>query len=434
MAQEPARMSRARAPAPGTPRSAARAVRAFAAGALALGLAGCSALPPVEMLVPPGQDKMVDEQTRKNHFTESAQTFYEGGRYNQAAEQWIKVLEIEPGSQKAKWGLAKSYAMIGTPTSLREAEKLYIEIFPQSFVHPTRGDIKFEVERDLAQVYVDLAEWLDRAMSQNKERLEKSKTPDPALQAAVVDQRTRRDEYLRKAIPLYDSVLAKSPENPYALGGLAKAYLVLGDDRTGIEYAKRYIALSHKNQEQWTAQLRALEKRMGKATDLERDFFLGRVRGAKDKEVGMRLLVGSTMIRDGRYDEAVEQYTWVLRLEPSKAAAYAERGQAFAMSGKYRRAVRDLEEYMKITDPVKHNEARVSAFELLEKYRVIAAGEPKIDTEDIAPYKVPPDPVYAPVEVIDDTPPPPPEPAEPKKRRRGGAPAPTGACGGGKCS
>jgi tetratricopeptide (TPR) repeat protein len=420
----------ARDPVP--PPAAGRTRRAALAAALALALPGCSALPPVEMLVPPGQDKVVDDQTRKAHYTESAQTFYEGGRYHQAAEQWLKVLELEPDSQKAKWGLAKSYAMIGTPTSLREAEKKYVEILPQQFVHPVRGDIKFEVERDLAQVYLDLAEWLDRAMVANRERLEKSKTPDPEIERLIVDQRTRRDQYLRQAIPLYDSVLAKSPENPYALGGLAKAYLTLGDDRTGIEYAKRYIALSHKNQEQWTAQLRALEKRMGKATDLERDFFLGRVRGAKEKEVGMRLLVGSTMIRDARYEEAVEQYTWVLRLDPSKPAAYAERGQAFAMSGKYRRAVRDLEEYMKVTDPVKHNEARISAFELLEKYRVIAAGEPRIDTEDVAPYKSPPDPIYAPVEVVDDTPPPPPPP-EPKKRR-GGAPSPTGACGSGKCS
>jgi tetratricopeptide (TPR) repeat protein len=342
------------------------------------------------------------------------------------------VLELEPGSQKANWGLAKSYAMIGTPTSLREAEKKYVEILPQQFIHPTRGDIKFEVERDLAQVYLDLAEWLDRAYVANKEKLDKSKTPDPALQTAIVDQRKRRDEYLRAAIPLYVSVLAKSPENPYALGGLAKANLTLGDDRTGIDYALRYIALSHKNQEQWTAQLRALEKRMGKATDLERDFFLGRVRGAKEKEVGVRLLVGSTMIRDARYPEAVEQYTWVLRLDPAKPAAYAERGQAFAMSGQYRRAVRDLEEYMKVTDPVKHNDSRVSAFELLEKYRVIAAGEPKINTEDIAPYKSPPDPIYAPVEVVDDTPaaPPPPEP----KKRRGGVPSPGGSCGSGKCS
>jgi tetratricopeptide (TPR) repeat protein len=204
------------------------------------------------------------------------------------------------------------------------------------------------IERDLAQVYVDLAEWLDRAMAANRQKLEQAKTPDPALERMLVDQRTKRDEYLRQALPLFQSVLAKSPENPYALGGLAKANLSLGDDQTGIEYAKRYIALSHRNQEEWNAQLRKLERTMGKATEPERDFFLGKIRGAKDKEVGMRLLVGSVMIRDARYLEAVEQYTEVLRLDPARPAAYAERGRRSRWR-QYRRAVRDRE-YMKITD------------------------------------------------------------------------------------
>jgi tetratricopeptide (TPR) repeat protein len=420
----------ARIPAPSRSRGAPRA----AIAALALGLLGCnSVLPPIESLVPPGTDKKIDDATRKAHYTESAQTFYDGGRYDQAAGQWRRVLELEPGNQKAKWGLAKSYAMIGTPQALREAEKGFLELLPLPFVHPTRGDIKFELERDLAEVYLGLAEWHDRARAANQRKLDDPKAPrDSGLDRAVIEQRAKRDDYLRKALPLYDSVLVKSPENPYALAGLSKAHLTLGDDRTGIEYAKRYIALSHRNQEEWNAELRKLEKTMGKATDMERDFFLGKIRGAKDKEVGMRLLVGSVMIRDARYLEAVEQYTEVLRLDAARPAAYAERGQAYAMAGQYRRAVRDLEEYMKITDPVKHNEARVSAFELLEKYRVIAAGEPKIETEDIPPYAAP-TPLYRPIEVPDDVPPAPPPPPEPERGRRR-SPAPGNACGGGKCS
>lgn len=90
--------------------------------ASAPGLGGCAqamgAMPAL-----PGSaaaEEVEDDQARKAHFEEAAQTYYDGGRYEQAVMQWRKVLAIEPDRPKANWGLAKSLAMVGTPQSLRE--------------------------------------------------------------------------------------------------------------------------------------------------------------------------------------------------------------------------------------------------------------------------------------------------------------------------
>lgn len=350
--------------------------RVLAVAAAAFLACGCEG-----MLAP--QEKKEDEKTRKAHFEENAQTYYDGGRYEDAALQWRKVLEIEPSSQKATWGLAKSWAMAGSPESLRRAEGLYFESvkdFPASplldhpFVHPTRGDIHFEIERDAAQVCVDLADWLEKAIKANEARISAGKATDSGLIDLVRRQREKRNDYLRRSIPLFESVLRKSPENPYALAGLAKANLLMGDEDHGIAYARRYIDISMVSQRRWQGELDDIVKKQGAATDEERELIGSRIRGAKEKEIGMRLLVASVLMRRKQWNEAAGEYTRVLELDPARPAAYAERAQAWALVGDYKKAVLDLEAFLKITDPIKQRDARINAAELLERYRLILAG------------------------------------------------------------
>ncbi len=319
------------------------------------------------------QEKKEDEKTRLAHFEENAQTYYDGGKYEDAVVQWRKVLEIEPRRQKARWGLAKSLAMIDNPQSLRQAEEMYDELLKESFVHPTRGDIKFEVERDAAQVYVDLADWIEKAMRANEARMAAGKG-DPRLPEIVAKQRAAHDEYLRKAIPLFEQVLSESKDNPYALAGLAKANLMMGDEDQGIAYGHRYVEISVQSVAGWKRELDDIVKQNGVATDDEKRIFFQRIHGAEEKEVGMRLLIASVLMRKRRYPEASDEYTRVLEIDPARPAAYAERAQAYALSGEYRKAVMDLEEFLKITDPVKQREARINAAQLLETYRKILAG------------------------------------------------------------
>ena len=314
-----------------------------------------------------------DDEARKKHYEESAQTYYEHGEYRRAVDQWKKVLELAPGDQKAMWGLAKSHAMVGTPQSLREAEVIYLKIIDLDWSHPTRGNIKFEVERDLAQVYVDLAEWFQKGIHADEEQLSEGKADKAAVQAHMQRSIASRNELLQKAIPLYEDVLQKSENNPYALAGLAEAHLLVGQDMKGVEYGLRYVSLSEESQRNWKAELDGFTKMNGDATTQQREYFAKKIRGAREKELKMRLLIASVLMRNGRASEAIVQYDAVIAKDAARPAAYVERAQAYAKGGNYRKAILDLEKYLQITDPVLQREARISAAELLDTYRIAAA-------------------------------------------------------------
>ena len=104
-----------------------RARPAFAAAVLGLCCGSLCACTTVQELGGEPTEKQ-DNEARRAHYEESAQAYYEGGKYERAVQQWKKVLELTPDDQKAKWGLAKSYAQIGTTQSLRMARDLYEQI------------------------------------------------------------------------------------------------------------------------------------------------------------------------------------------------------------------------------------------------------------------------------------------------------------------
>jgi tetratricopeptide (TPR) repeat protein len=332
-----------------------------------LALCGCSSQ---ELGIEPTEKE--DIEAKRKHHEESAMTFYEGGRYDQAVAQWRKVLEITPDDKRAKWGFAKAMAMTGTVANLRVAESVFLQIIDLDWTHPTRGNIKFELESDLAEVYLELSDFYDKDVQFLTEKLERSR--DPVFLENKRRQEQTRDELLRRSIPLLQRVLAQSPDNPRALAGLAKANLVIGDPDAGVSFARRYIALSHDSQVLRQQQFKDFEKARGRDTTPEqRAFFKDKIRGAREKELGMRLLVASVLMRRRDAIGAVAEYDAILEMDPARPAAYVERAQAYALMGDYRKAIADVEKYLKITDPEKHHEARLKAAELLDRYRLEAA-------------------------------------------------------------
>ncbi|HKB16036.1 MAG TPA: tetratricopeptide repeat protein, partial [Planctomycetota bacterium] len=210
--------------------------------AAGLALAGCTA----DGKLDTGKEKEEDDASRLAYYEEAAQTYYDGGNYRAAEEQWNKVLAIEPQRPKANWGLAMSLAKQGDPGSLRAAERILVKIVDWDWSHPTLGDRRHEVKKDLAQVYLELAEYYDRDIRVLEAKREESQ--DPELGRKIQTQVAARNALLQKAMPLFTEVLQMSPENPYALAGLAQAHLLVGNDQAGLDYARRYLVLSRKNQ------------------------------------------------------------------------------------------------------------------------------------------------------------------------------------------
>lgn len=338
-------------------------------------LTGCIGLTELDQQIEKGQEKE-DDKARLAHFEDAAQTYYDGGKYAQAIVQWRRVLELEPDRPKANWGLAKSLAMTGTPANLREAEQLFLKIKDWDWSHPTLGDRRHEVLKDFAEVYVQLADYYDRDVRVLQERLEQPNADGAKIRQQLQEQAQKRNELLAKAIPLYQEVLARSPDNPYAIGGLAKANLMAGNDQAGIAYARQYIDISVRSQQSWQQQLETMQKERGAdLTEEQRAYFKDRIRGAREKELKLRLLLASVLMRNNDSVGAVREYDRVIEIDPAVPASYVERAQAYARGRSYRMAVADLEHYLKITDPVAQRQPRIRAAELLSQYRVLASAE-----------------------------------------------------------
>jgi tetratricopeptide (TPR) repeat protein len=352
----------------------------LAASALSLG--ACQAL---GMPVTSAAEEAKDEAAKAEFYETSALTYYDGGKYESAASMWEKVLAQKPEDQKAKWGLAKSLQMIGTQNSLRRAEAILLPILDLDWNHPEIGDRSHEVKGTLAMVYQDLADLYDRDVRMLQDRLraiEEEQNPGQQgdtgeLRQQIQTQIAKRNELLVKAIPLWETSIKVRPDHPYALAGLGKAYLMLGNDDKGIEYSRRYIMVVRASQYEKRKLKKEWEERQGNAVTTEqRAVFVTKIQELRDNELKVHLLLGAVHMRREEYALAVEEFSAVLEIDPARPAALVERAQAQAKLGKFPLAVKDLEDYLKLTDPQRQRAARTRAAELLNTYRQMSGMSP----------------------------------------------------------
>jgi tetratricopeptide (TPR) repeat protein len=360
---------------------ASRAGLALLAGS-ALFLGACQAL---GMPVSTAAEEAKDEAAKAEFYETSALTYYDGGKYESSARMWEKVLEQKPEDQKAKWGLAKSLQMIGTQQSLRRAEAILLPILDLDWNHPEIGDRRHEVKGTLAMTYQDLADLYDRDIRVLEDKLreieEQQKPTEPVdtqeLRQQIQTQIAKRNELLAKAIPLWEESIKVRPDHPYALAGLGKAYLMLGNDERGIDYSRRYIMVVRASQYEKRKLKKEWEGRQGNAVTTEqRAVFVTKIQELRDNELKVHLLLGSVHMRREEYALAVEEFSAVLEIDPARPAALVERAQAQAKLGKFPLAVKDLEDYLKLTDPQRQRAARTRAAELLNTYRQMSGMSP----------------------------------------------------------
>lgn len=340
-------------------------------------LTGCSSMPGTD-----AAEQKQDKVARAEYYETAAVTYYDGGRYELAALQFRRVIGEQPDNKKAKRGLAKSLYMDAAGNAglsrkeraarLREAQTLLEEVVKLDWPNPDgRGSRRYEVQTDLALVYLELADLYDRDIRDLNYAMSRDPTAADRQYAGTVEiQISKRNELLNKAIPLFQEVMEASPENPYALASLSKAHLQLGNDELGIDYAQRYLNLSKRSQHQWRQQLDMYAEAVeGRVTSQQRKFYMGKIQGAREKEKKMHLMLGSVYMRRQEFGKAATSYSEVIEIDKAVPAAYLERAQSLAALRQYNQAVNDLEEYLKITDPALHRSQRMKAVELLDRYQ-----------------------------------------------------------------
>ncbi|MDF1701461.1 MAG: hypothetical protein P1V36_09930 [Planctomycetota bacterium] len=227
------------------------------------------------------------------------------------------------------------------------------------------------MQTDLALVYLELADLYDRDIRDLQYSMGHDPTAGERKYSGTVEiQISKRNELLHKAIPLFQEVLVASPGNPYALASLGKANLQLGNDDLGIDFSKQYLELSKRSQHQWKQQLDMYAEAVeGRVTTQQRNFYMSKIQGAREKEKKMHLMLGSVYMRRNEFGKAANEYSDVIKIDQAVPAAYLERAQSLAALQQYNQAVNDLEEYLKITDPALHRSQRMKAVELLDRYQ-----------------------------------------------------------------
>lgn len=59
---------------------------------------------------------------------------------------------------------------------------------------------------------------------------------------------------------------------------------------------------------------------------------------------------GNKLYSQGRYNEAIEEYTWAIELDPNSTEAYGNRGNAYKLQGMKAEALADFEKVITLTD------------------------------------------------------------------------------------
>ena len=111
----------------------------------------------------------------------------------------------------------------------------------------------------------------------------------------------------------------------------------------------------------------------GQMQDEQKRQFIQKIMGAREKEKKTWLMLASVHMRRMEFAQAVNAYTRVVKLDSTVPAAYVERAQAYGALAQYKLAIKDLNEYLKITDPQMHRSQRLSAVELLDRYQTARA-------------------------------------------------------------
>lgn len=284
------------------------------------------------------------EETARNE--SDAREHAAAGRHAKAAASWRKVLTARPDDPWVKLSLAQALRVVGTPESLRLAEKSLVALVELDWQHPTRGNVRYEVDHALAAVLWRRAEGV-----KGKERA----------------------GLLARSITAWERLLAVQPRYPAALVGLARANLAMERDEAGFDYAERYLALCRDSRLRWEQQLAMWQARLGQAATPEQiSLFAKRIEGARQKEEEATLLIAGAHMRRKEPKKALSRYDALIDPGPASGAVYLARAEAYAALDQPGKAVADLERCLELSSKDSDAELRRRATSLLERWRKAA--------------------------------------------------------------
>jgi tetratricopeptide (TPR) repeat protein len=338
-----------------------KGMRPLLLGALLLAGSGCYKL---------FADETSDSDRELSSFAEARQraaTFYEGQDYVRATAQYREALKLRPDHFMCRLGLAYSLMYTNLPSTLVDAEKEFTAT-------GERRDPKEEVKRvyGLGLTYRTLAgHYRKRSLL----REDKGQVKGAAEDAAMSREYAQKGIVQLQKVMELDQVLAKEQQfeplrvsaslTPDAHLGIAHCEVVLMDpsepdelkrhETRARENLKAYADIAANARKFWELRREQLlvidpmsEQSQAVTPDAaSRKRYEERIASTIRQEVAVRRALFETLLYVNRYQEAIEEATTVLGLDPSIDEVVRQRARAylFLQPPDKRAALKDLKEY-----------------------------------------------------------------------------------------
>lgn len=324
-------------------RSPRRLLAAVALAAGFAGVAGCVGGPPDE-----GQP---DEGQLFELYSTTATYLYEDDDLARAEEQAIKALAIDPEA----WSMRRMIGWIrlrgGRSQDVIVAEQIFRELMDE-------GD-------EGGATVLGMATSLER-LGIGYDDAAKRYTEDPEANKSDVgpeELELKARDYWVEARELYGRQVEKGEGNTTAMNGLQRVEALLGDYDKSLSWSELLLERAQGELEAWQRMLRSED-----LTADEERLYRTNEQDAIELCNQTHLFAATILYELDRYEEAIQHLDAVARTEPGLAEIYGKRAQLLAEVGDYRRAIEDIDRYLRLSDePFEHPNVR-RAFELRSQY------------------------------------------------------------------
>jgi tetratricopeptide (TPR) repeat protein len=227
------------------------------------------------------------------------------GQFKEAKQRLSPLLEREPGN----------VALLGMLFQLQLQERDWTH--SQETLTQLRKAGADEGLASLAEGHVALAQqqWDSAETAYTKAAQRRPSAAEPLMALVQLDVRRGR---MPQAQQRLESILAKSPEHPYAAGFLGELLLTKGESAAAVSHLETAARVNPKWTTPWVhlARLHQAQKRTA-----ESDAVLRKGLVVSPENEQLRLLLAMSLSSQGHHDEAIGHYELVLKRAPSSLVA-----------------------------------------------------------------------------------------------------------------
>jgi len=286
----------------------------------------------------------------------NGQRYFDGGKFAQAEDQFLKALEQDTYSHKANLGAAWSALHQGTPQKLQTA----IERFDRT-IDLNGSDSRAWLGLGMAHAELGLRQLREAEAADEKHPQAK----EPERSRLTAEAKRLRGESARnfeEAKDALERTLKLHRDDPRALLALGNVAANQNDFAAAERHYRKYVDLARQTRE-------IFQKRKSTAeTEEERKALVDKInRNVKD-EGRARDMLAAIYFKQERHQDALAELNAILDIDAQPPDnVYLLRAQCLALAGQYGEAVQDVDRFLKYTSR-KFDPMVEQAYKLKDEY------------------------------------------------------------------